>query len=282
MNAKKGFTLIELLVVIAIIALLLAIVMPSLKIARERAMEILCENNIRQFGIGTNLYCNDYNGTFPNAEDWFFLNLVRGQWTEPPDFDCVWHNALLIPNGLITHYLSSDEVRICPAFKRIAVRSSNCAKGLSTHDPTVPIEPQFNYSQNVFLGPLDYLSDRNNVLKITQVKSPSAVFVYAEENPYTIPFPNDRPIYSTHTRAASSGTPINDCLLYVLAPQSADAEIASAGSKYAVEPSFIDCLGSFHRARDADGLLGYSKAVFTDGHIQNVQPEESLIYAWPH
>ena len=43
---KNGFTLIELLVVIAIIALLLAVIVPSLNIAKKKAEEVICRSNL--------------------------------------------------------------------------------------------------------------------------------------------------------------------------------------------------------------------------------------------
>lgn len=281
MHVKKGFTLIELLVVIAIIALLLSIIMPSLKIAKERAMEILCENNIRQFGIGMNLYCSDNDNEFADAEDWFLMDLVRCG-TTPTDFDCLWHDASIIPDGLIVSYLSDDDVRLCPAFRKIALKNSNCAKGVSSHNPAIPIEPQFNYTQNPFLGYLGCIKASPFVRKITQIKSPSEIFAYGEENPYAIPG-SQRPLYGNFTVSVSSSSPVNDCLLYMLNPATTESEIQSrgGGNKYNVPPAFIDCLGSFHRAKDPEGYLGYSKAVFVDGHIQNVLPEESLIYGWP-
>ena len=56
---KKGFTLIELLVVIAIIALLLAIVMPSLMKAKEATMRIRCANRLKQWGMAIHMYVTD-------------------------------------------------------------------------------------------------------------------------------------------------------------------------------------------------------------------------------
>ena len=62
---KNGFTLIELLVVIAIIALLMSIVTPALRKAKQAARLMLCANNQHQTLLGVFSYSSSHDGALP-------------------------------------------------------------------------------------------------------------------------------------------------------------------------------------------------------------------------
>ena len=58
-RTARGFTLIELLVVIAIIGLLVSILVPSLRTAKQLAQQAVCKSNVRSISLAQVLYCSD-------------------------------------------------------------------------------------------------------------------------------------------------------------------------------------------------------------------------------
>jgi prepilin-type N-terminal cleavage/methylation domain-containing protein/prepilin-type processing-associated H-X9-DG protein len=76
-NKLIGFTLIELLVVIAIVALLLAILLPSLSMAKVSAKRITCGSNLKQLSLAWMTYLDNYDGYFYQG---IRANLDYGGW----------------------------------------------------------------------------------------------------------------------------------------------------------------------------------------------------------
>src|SRR6266699_3830699 len=62
---QRAFTLIELLVVIAIIAILASLLLPALAGAKARAQRLKCTSQMKQLGLGFNLFASDHNDQYP-------------------------------------------------------------------------------------------------------------------------------------------------------------------------------------------------------------------------
>jgi len=85
MRKLKGFTLVELLVVISIIALLLAVLLPSLQKARETAKRIICSNTLKTFGMANVAYSVSCNGAYVPVRSMISATTER-DWLGNPTF----------------------------------------------------------------------------------------------------------------------------------------------------------------------------------------------------
>jgi prepilin-type N-terminal cleavage/methylation domain-containing protein len=84
---RSAFTLIELLVVIAIIAVLMSILLPSLRLAMDHSRRIYCVSNVRSLAMAWYLYKDNnddklVNGNVPRSSG--FKNSPERFWVEPP------------------------------------------------------------------------------------------------------------------------------------------------------------------------------------------------------
>jgi len=101
---KNGFTLIELLVVIAIIAILAAILFPVFAKAREKARQTSCLSNMKQLGLGWNMYTQDYDGKY------------SGTWYEPPASGDYWSGTWHYWPYTLYPYVKNDKIFYCPSY----------------------------------------------------------------------------------------------------------------------------------------------------------------------
>lgn len=89
---RRAFTLVELLVVIAILAVLIAMLMPSLHAVRQQAKNVNCASNQRQLVMGVIMYANANDGWMPNQVNWgaslFSPALSRAafNWNQPAQY----------------------------------------------------------------------------------------------------------------------------------------------------------------------------------------------------
>lgn len=117
----RKFTLVELLIVISVIAILLALLLPALNKAREKANTIVCSGNLKQTGTGLMMYCNDNSDYLPNllqAQDMMFTDSIAPYVNSPYAVKAAFSNTgawAYFVNYAPHHYIySAKSIFVCP------------------------------------------------------------------------------------------------------------------------------------------------------------------------
>ncbi len=172
---KKGaFTLIELLVVIAIIAVLMAILMPSLRIAREQGRSIVCRSNVKTLTLAWLMYKDENDSKLCNANTPSGNpNEEMGYWVVmPPNAgdSSVEEKKEYIKKGVLWPYVKQIDAYRCPSDKRnksmyhkYAYRTFSIAGGLNG------------------VGSDGTGWEINACLRFTDIESPATKYVFTTE-----------------------------------------------------------------------------------------------------
>ena len=182
MSRKPGFTLIELLVVVAIIAVLMAILLPALRHAREQGKTVVCLSNQKTLALSFTLYANENEDavvrSFVDAASWVdWPKWEDGRYlrdSELADARDLEAHFRGIRDGKLFRYVNMVEAYHCPSDRR------------STFDPTGGHLAYRTYSMpNCMNGDPGWertVGGKNVTTQISSIRRPADSYAFLEES----------------------------------------------------------------------------------------------------
>jgi len=205
-------------------------------------------------------YLDDNEGVFPEGvNEWLY---TEASVSEAHPMGCRWHDRAMSPRGEIMRtspeyrgkmWTYIDEMRIgpCPTFRRFA-SSRGCEN--PDHNNELDIIPQYSYTMNGYLG----TTQDGGVLRVDEVRDPSEVFFFAEENSWSVR--PDHPEFGAEWLPAPLSTKALDDTVLFIRPT----------------PEAKDCFATYHGAPREDLNRGYGNVAFIDGHVESISVEDQL------
>ena len=272
----RGFTLIELLVVVAIIALLVAILVPSVQRALELAKSTVCLSNLRQIGTAMHLYTSANASGLPAYEEPSASGLTPDDW---PVANGGWASAYQVnrnfmggnsiydnypsaanpnPRKLNIYVQKAEEIFRCPADRGLVNATPITSDDMiPAYEATFAYDTSTSYVYNSTVG----VPAQFNVLtgkRVFDVKDTSRQVAFADLTMWTTWLDPDVSQNAGYGASCWAGYPWHD-----LPSRHPDAPL-SDGSAW--PPG---------RVCKLYGQRG--NAAFVDGHAQSVIFEDSLI-----